>query len=354
MKTEHGGFDEREVPDLEIRVDGWLVPEDRAGVAAVLRQQAWWATGETIDSVEAAGEGNMNLTLRIQSTQGSIILKQARPWVQKYPQIPAPVDRHDHERHFYEKVNSDECLAGRMPKLVSSMPSRAILFLEDLTPAKDLSWQYKAPDRAVLLTALDRLLPWLARLHDSPLSENERAMFENRRLRTLNAEHLFVVPFLERSVVDLDAITPGLASLRERWIGNDELHSVLNDYHRRYMVGGPRLLHGDFFPGSWLHDDRAFWVIDPEFCFAGPPEFDLGVMLGHLRMIDPDSDWKEQVCDVYPLDRLEINWAEVERWAGIEVLRRLFGVAQLPLRLGIEEKTRLVELAMWSLVAAAK
>ena len=44
---------------------------------------------------------------------------------------------------------------------------------------------------------------------------------------------------------------------------------------------GGVLLHGDYYPGSWLKTDAGFRVIDPEFCFLGPPEFDLGVLAAH-------------------------------------------------------------------------
>ena len=39
------------------------------------------------------GEGNMNYTLRVRTNGRSIILKQARPWVEKYPVIDAPDER---------------------------------------------------------------------------------------------------------------------------------------------------------------------------------------------------------------------------------------------------------------------
>ena len=48
---------------------------------------------ESVCGLGRAGEGNMNLTLRVQTEERSFILKQARPWVEKYPDIPAPKER---------------------------------------------------------------------------------------------------------------------------------------------------------------------------------------------------------------------------------------------------------------------
>lgn len=40
-------------------------------------------------------------------------------------------------------------------------------------------------------------------------------------------------------------------------------------------------------PRDWIAPDgHEAVVIDPEFCFAGPPEFDYGVMAAHLIMAD--------------------------------------------------------------------
>ena len=42
-----------------------------------------------------AGAGNMNLALRVTPAVGeAFIVKQGRPWVEKYKQIPAPIRTH--------------------------------------------------------------------------------------------------------------------------------------------------------------------------------------------------------------------------------------------------------------------
>jgi 5-methylthioribose kinase len=42
------------------------------------------------------------VTVRIRFDRSSYILKQARPWVVKYPHLPAPVERVPVEAAFYE------------------------------------------------------------------------------------------------------------------------------------------------------------------------------------------------------------------------------------------------------------
>ena len=43
------------------------------------------------------------------------------------------------------------------------------------------------------------------------------------------------------------------------------------------MQNGDTLLHGDYYPGSWMRVRERLYIIDPEFSFAGPKEFDLGI-----------------------------------------------------------------------------
>ena len=66
---------------------------DGDGVTAYLKRIAILEVGETVEGVTKAGEGNMNLTLRVQTDRRSLLVKQARPWVEKYDHIPAPWDR---------------------------------------------------------------------------------------------------------------------------------------------------------------------------------------------------------------------------------------------------------------------
>jgi len=94
------------------------------------------------------------------------------------------------------------------------------------------------------------------------------------------------------------------------------------------------VLHGDYYPGSWLSTSEGFRVIDPEFCFFGPPEFDLGVMLAHFIFCKAAADplTVEQIIEMYrQVNTSELSIPLIKGFAGVELIRRLIGVAQLPL-----------------------
>ena len=56
--------------------------EDVPGLRAYLVGRGFAQDGETV-TVELAGEGNMNCVVRVRLPNRNLILKQARPWVEK-------------------------------------------------------------------------------------------------------------------------------------------------------------------------------------------------------------------------------------------------------------------------------
>ncbi|MEM7312498.1 MAG: aminoglycoside phosphotransferase, partial [Planctomycetota bacterium] len=85
--------------------------ENHDSVCEVLRQAGLLNTDESITRLSIPGDGNMNFTVRAETSLAkSFIVKQAREYVEKYPSIPAPVERSTVEARFYEAVQSDDVL----------------------------------------------------------------------------------------------------------------------------------------------------------------------------------------------------------------------------------------------------
>ena len=278
----------------------------------------------------------MNVVLRLATNRRSLILKQSRPFVQKYPGIPAPVERIGTERRFYQAV-SDSGIEGHMPALLGYDPDNFTLLLEDLGQAEDMTFLYRA--RSIHPKTLGTLTEVLGRIHATPAPAD---FPENLDLRRLNHQHIFVLPFLEDNGFALDSIQPGLEGLAAPFKTDTALKAEVTALGARYLEPGPVLLHGDYYPGSWLQASGTAYVIDPEFSFVGNAEFDLGVMGGHLLMATMDPEVINRVFDLYPGP---CNRELAVQIAGTEVLRRLIGLAQLPLERSLEEKAYLLRMA---------
>jgi 5-methylthioribose kinase len=154
------------------------------------RSRGWILAAESIRSVSKAGEGNMNLTLRLVTAERSFILKQARPWVEKYPAIEAPAGRALVEAGFYRTVASRPALRAAMPELLGQDPESGVIVLEDLAEAQDFTPLYRG--ERLSERDLETLVSYLVELH-RPFAERER-LFENREMRALNHEHIFRLP----------------------------------------------------------------------------------------------------------------------------------------------------------------
>ncbi len=169
-----------------------------------LRATGW--LDAPLEGVARAGEGNMNLVLRACSATGrSIIIKQSRDWVEKYPDIAAPGDRICVEAAFYRAVSENPELASRMPGLIAFDEDNRIALFEDLGQAADFTDVYA--DGHIDGSAMDELWDWLSELHALRLDPQAMPLLENRAMRELNHAHIFDIPLQGDNGLDLDPVS---------------------------------------------------------------------------------------------------------------------------------------------------
>ncbi len=299
----------------------WLRIDDVDPVCDRLRAFGWLAPNEALTGVTSAGNGNLNLTLRVSASERSAILKQARPWVERYPSIAAPVERSAVEAGFYRLIHAAPAMTGFMPRLLGVDPDWHILLIEDAGVQAEGTRHYSRFFADTDHQA--RLIDFLVRLH--ALNPPPSALPCNRAMLTVNHAHIFALPFAQadRDLADRAAL--------------------LGD---RYLQGKGSLLHGDFFPEAWVYGPNGVLVIDPEFCLFGPPEFDLGVMAAHLIIAGGAASSSADLSAHYqsqggaPVDRVQLA-----HYAGIEIWRRLLGVAPVSLPIDDDRRKTLIALA---------
>ena len=300
-------------------------------------EQLKWIDNEVISDVVSAGEGNMNVVLRIMTDRRSFILKQSRPYVQKYPDIPAPIERIDVEAQFYDALGKSE-VSQHLPKVMNYAPQEHLLMMSDLGDIMDMTSIYNT--RVVSDTHIHQLVQIAYQCHRSSVSA---AFPPNMELRQLNHQHIFTLPFDMNNGFSLDDVQAGLQELARPYQQNLELKSVIAEMGENYLSHGDILIHGDYYPGSWMHSGEELYVLDPEFAHLGQAEFDLGVMTAHLIMATHDMAYRSKVIDAYPID---IDKLLLSRYAGIEIMRRLIGLAQLPISRTLAEKKDLLDIAV--------
>ncbi len=318
--------------------------EDVHGLQAYLVGRGFAKAGEAM-TAERAGEGNMNCVVRVRFPNRSLILKQARPWVEKYPSIAAPVERAASEARFYHFAAKSSSVAAMMPHLLDFDECSALLIMEDISPADTLLDCYQGA-RSFHRPQLNELARYTSALHRLTIPPGERTAFRNGEMRKLNHEHIFDIPLRTDGALSemLERITPGLDRVGDGLRRDRRFREAVEKLGRCYLEHeGPSLIHGDLFPGSLLQTGPGqLRVIDPEFSFCGNPEFDIGVFYAHLLLSRHEDDTANFWLQV-ALEDTPHSEPLVLQFAGVEIMRRILGVAQLPASLSLENKQHLLE-----------
>lgn len=304
-----------------------------------LSQIGFLRPGERVRTVRPAGEGNMNATLLVTTDQRRFVLKQSRPWVAKFPDVAAPVGRIHAEAAYLRHAADNHYLAVHSPRVLHEDAANYVLLIEYLAEARDAAAWY-AGGTDVNDGQLRALLQYLSTLHAHAPTQFPA----NRELRALNHAHVFDLPFRADNGFDLDAAHPGLAAVAAPYQRDEALRAEALRLGRVYLERGTSLIHGDFYPGSFLLRGERVFVIDGEFACLGRPEFDVGVLMAHMvlskcpperfRLID--RDYQKPPGFSVSLSR---------SFCYVETIRRLIGLAQLPLDLTLKERGGLLKLA---------
>ncbi|MBC6995035.1 phosphotransferase [Neolewinella lacunae] len=313
-----------------------LTAEDPTRVDAYLRERNFLGPAESVTALSRAGEGNMNVTLRVKTIERQFILKQSRPWVAKYPTLPAPVDRILVEKAYLERTSCVPALAAHTPALLAADPENFVLLLEDLTGAEDLlrAYDHRQP---ILAEELRAMLAYLSELHQMAPGDFPA----NLPLRELNHAHIFVLPFRADNGFPLDDFLPGLAEVARPYQHDADLAARAAALGERYLATGSCLVHGDFYPGSLMSRGGHLFVIDGEFAHPGHPEFDLGVLTAHLLLAAAPAEQLQSI-DQHYRKPAGFDTGLARQFCYVEVLRRLIGIAQLPLALTLGQRKALL------------
>lgn len=235
---------------------------------------------------EEIGDGNVNLVFRVSSAEGSVIVKQALPYLRivgdSWPLTP------ERARIEAEALALQHRLApGRVPRLLSYLPELYVQILEDLRgydvlrrgmiAGKDypLAFTHLGVFSArTLLGTSDLLLPGTEK-------KALIARFHNPELCAITEDLIFTAPFTNASSNRIsDDLRPYAARLAEDRALRREAARLRFIFRTRAEA----LVHGDLHTGSVMATRDDTRVIDAEFAFGGPIAFDVGKMLGNLAL----------------------------------------------------------------------
>ena len=292
-------------------------------------------------SVEPAGEGNINWVRRVRSAARpfSVVVKQARPALERFPEYRVSTQRIEFEARWYETVARFD-REKICPRVHFFDAQRKALVLEDLGGAEPLNILLaRGGDAAGIAAALGR---FLGAVHAGTRDPALAARFQNTEMRQLHGEHIFGLPFRANDF----PLSPAVRRRAERVAADADLLRRIDAAHRRYRELALALIHADVQPSNVLVAAGAPRLLDAEIAHQGDPAFEIGQLAGHLwlralargdaRAAAPavSALWSSYMA---ALDgALEVAFADVMLHAGIEMLRRTLGAARIP-ELGHDE-----------------
>ena len=237
--------------------------------------------------VEEVGDGNLNLVFIVEGSAGSVIVKQALPYVRLVGDSwPLPLYRAFYEHHALVRQEARD--PGAVPEVLSFDEDQALIVMELLKPHVILRRKMIAGERVEGLGP--RLGEFCARtaFRGSELSMRSADKKADVALFAGNVE----IPAITEALVFTDPYYP--AEMNHHTEGLDPVVSLLRaDAEMKAEVGelflafasnAETMLHGDLHTGSIMATGTEAKIIDPEFAQYGPMGFDLGMLIANYLM----------------------------------------------------------------------
>lgn len=307
---------------------------EESNILQYLCGRGWLSPGEDVQ-IEPAGDGNINWVRRIRAADGrSIVVKQARPALERFPEYRVSTERIVFEARYLEHARPFDD-ARLLPQVLDFDAEQRVLLLEDLGDAPRLDRTLaEGRDASAPLHALAR---FLGRVHAGTRGRDAElaARFANAEMQRLHGDHVFHLPYRENDF----PLSPALRARAEAIWRDSELVARIDAAYARYLEPRGALVHADVQAGNVLLAPRGPVLLDAEIAHVGDPAFDIGMLLAHVLLAGMARDARGAatalVGDVFaayarahgamgcPAKR------DALRYAGIELLRRTLGAARV-------------------------
>jgi 5-methylthioribose kinase len=239
--------------------------------------------------VREVGDGNLNLVFIVEGPAGSVVVKQALPYVRLVGESwPLPLKRSFFEYHALVR-QEQRAGVGTVPAIYHFDERQALIVMEYLTPHVILR---RRLIEGAILPKIGRDLGLfcartLFRGSDLAMPTRERkqdvALFcDNVELCDITENLVFTDPYFEAKLnrhtsPQLDGLVAELRADRDLKVEAQRLKHL-------FAAKAETLLHGDLHTGSVMVTETDTRVIDPEFAFYGPIAFDVGMLLANFWM----------------------------------------------------------------------
>lgn len=269
-------------------------------------------------TVREVGDGNLNLVFIVTGQSGTVIVKQALPYVRLVGDSwPLPLKRSFFEYHALTRQAARD--PGMVPKILFFDATQALIIMEFLTPHVILRLAL-IEGRQFPRVGQDLgnfLARTLFRGSDFSMSAKDRkadlALFaDNSELCDITENLVFSDPYFDAKLNR--HTTPQLDGMVATLRADRDLKVAAQQLKQKFAANAETLLHGDLHTGSVMVTAEQTRVIDPEFAFYGPIAFDVGMLLSnfwmsYLSQRGHEEGGQRDSMRAYLLDTIETIWA---------------------------------------------
>ncbi|MER9129924.1 S-methyl-5-thioribose kinase [Mesorhizobium sp. M0768] len=238
--------------------------------------------------VREVGDGNLNLVFIVEGAEGAAVVKQALPYVRLVGDSwPLPLKRSFFEYHALTRQQARA--PGSVPDIYHFDEGQALIIMEYLSPhiilRRALIEGRQLPNIATDIGLF--MARTLFRGSDLHMATKDRkadlALFaDNVELCDITENLVFSDPYVDAKMnrhtsPQLDGIVAELRADRDLKVEAQRMKHI-------FAANAETLLHGDLHSGSIMVTDTETRMIDPEFAFYGPIAFDVGMLLANFWM----------------------------------------------------------------------
>ncbi|RWC92703.1 MAG: S-methyl-5-thioribose kinase [Mesorhizobium sp.] len=239
--------------------------------------------------VREVGDGNLNLVFIVEGDEGAVVVKQALPYVRLVGDSwPLPLKRSFFEYHALTR--QERRAPGSVPAIHHFDEAQALIVMEYLAPPHIILRRALIEGRQLPNIARDIglfMARTLFRGSDLHMPTKDRkadlALFaDNVELCGITEDLVFTDPYFDAKLnrhtsPQLDGLVAELRADRDLKVEAQRLKHL-------FAANAETLLHGDLHSGSIMVTDTETRMIDPEFAFYGPIAFDVGMLLANFWM----------------------------------------------------------------------
>nr|WP_284041472.1 S-methyl-5-thioribose kinase [Halomonas olivaria] len=237
--------------------------------------------------IREVGDGNLNLVFIVTGTTGSVVVKQALPYVRMVGESwPLPLYRAHFE--YYALVRQAKRAPGIAPEVYYFDKPQALFVMEYLHPHTILRRKLINGEQVSRLG--ETIGEFCARMAfrgselslSSPEKKADVGLFSgNVAIPAITESLVFTDPYYG---AEMNRHTPELSPVVDELRRNARLKAKVQRLLMKFTANTETMLHGDLHSGSIMATESSVRVIDPEFSQYGPMAFDLGMAVANFFM----------------------------------------------------------------------